>query len=187
MDQSNILLEYTKFCYHVEGLFDINEYIYLREQSYLGYTEFDPRWKRWMKGGIAASLTVAASGHAIDKGNFVASVAAFPVGMFLSKLYKHKTDVCSQYCGKDKLCYNKCYVDAANSALQKIRADLAEISKIPDPRAKAKIHAKLLKQLKYYEGKRDHFINKARIAGLGMKAKQSTPDTDVYRQRAIDK
>jgi len=189
-----LLFEYSQFCESNSIPIDFDEYVMLKESS---YRELEPKWKSWLAKGIGGVVALiggrALAGHALTKKgwskggmakNAVATTAGLlsvPIGIFLAKLYRNATDTCSNACGKDRVCYYKCYVGAADRAIAKIKTDIDQVSRLADNNEEEnKMHKKLLTQLRFYQAKRDTFVKKLNHAANKRGEQRQTPDVDIY-------
>lgn len=194
-EKTTLLFEYSQFCKRIDGLIDLKEYEILKEEAQ--YRELEPKWKSWLSTGIAGVAALiagrAAMGHKLTKSGWSkggtvknavstsAGLLSIPIGIFLAKLYRKETDRCGNACGKDRVCYYKCYVGAADRAIAKVKKDIAQVSKISENNEEEnKMHKKLLNQLRFYQAKRDSFVKKLNHAVNNRKEQQQTPDVDVY-------
>lgn len=162
------ILERQNYNKKYDVLVDNDESFFLYEMIKTDYREFEPAWKSWLMGGLSGAASYYGGKKYADVkgkgtiGKALAGLLSIPIGMFLAHQYRKKTDRCKNYCGNDKLCFYKCYVDACDDAINRIKNDLNIIIKIKDIEDKAKLHKKLIKQLKFYGKKKEYYIKKVK-------------------------
>jgi hypothetical protein len=109
------------------------------------YREFESGIKKFLSYGMAA-------------------VIGAPFGLIiplaLMYLYRHLTDACTKKCGGGVvpgICYNRCYADASEKVINKIKTELSAAGKIPDEKKRNKAVKKLQSELSKWEEKRKMF------------------------------
>lgn len=104
------------------------------------YREFEPKIKKFLKYGLVAVLGAGF-------GSILTMAFLF--------MYRHLTDKCVKDCGgvsATKVCYNRCYLKAAQEVLGRINKEISNIGKLPMEKRASTLH-KLQKEKNIWEEK----------------------------------
>ncbi len=119
----------------------------LNEKRYSGkMRKFESYWeklKRYGVVGLAAYITgVAAS-------SLTGGLLGVPIGFVLYAGYRKNTDICKAQCNNDRLCFNRCYLNACKPVINQIAQEINNVKKYNkiDPEEKRKMLIKLNKEL----------------------------------------
>lgn len=113
------------------------------------YRELEPKFKKVLKYGIVAVLGLSA--------------IVFPLPLFFLWMYRRVTDPCQNQCrGKvnQKACISKCYMNACEFVIKKIKRDIADLSKLKDKDKRDKMKKKLMKEMDKWVKKRNEYKTK---------------------------